>query len=471
MAAIRTRSALAFALALVGSACTENTGATPPPAPPPAPAPPAPTPSVVPAPATAAPSASAAAAPSAAPDATPPAASGPPADLNVLVISIDSLRSDMPWNGYERDIAPNLTKFEKTSVSYTRAYSVSSYTAMSLGGFLSGRYPGTLHRNGYFFEQYGDDVHMFPELLQKAGIRTINAHAHFYFDKKQVGFQRGFDVTKIVPGLEADNKTDNNVTSPKHLELAKQMLSDKASSSGRFFAWFHFLDPHDVYIAHDGYGPFGSGKKPRDKYDSEVAFTDAHVGKLIDFVDAQPWGKRTAIIVTADHGEGFGERKMHRHGFELYEVLVHVPLMIRMPGAPARRIDTPRSNIDLAPTIVDAMGAKAELPFEGQSLVKELYGAKAEERDVIVDLPRTTDNDRRRAMIQGKYKVIAYGDDHAFEVFDVVADPGETDNLKKSDRATYDRMVAAYKARVASIKDVCPKFTEKLKGKVKGKRC
>ncbi len=473
MARLRSRTALALALALTGGACTETTRANPPAAPPAAPAPPPPAPTVVPPAGSAEPAASAAPAGSATPadPSVTQAAFSPPPDLNVLVISIDSLRADMPWSGYPRDIAPNLTKFEKTAVSYTRAYSMSSYTAMSLGGFLSGRYPGTLHRNGYFFEQYADDVHMFPELLQKAGIRTVNAQAHFYFDKKQVGFQRGFDVTKIVPGLEADNKTDNNVTSPKHLKLAQDLLSDKANTGGRFFAWFHFLDPHDVYIAHDGFGPYGTGKKPRDKYDSEVAYTDSHVGKLIEFVDAQPWGKRTAIIVTSDHGEGFGERKMHRHGFEIYEVLVHVPLMIRMPGAAPRRIDVPRSNVDLAPTIVDAMGAKADLPFDGQSLVKEIYGAPPEPRDVIVDLPRTTDNDRRRALVQGKYKVIAYGDDQVFEVFDVVADPEESQDLKKSDRATFDRMVAAYKARVARIKDVCPKFTEKLRGKTKGKRC
>jgi arylsulfatase A-like enzyme len=469
--ALRSSSVLPLTFALVAAACAQ--GAPPPATPPPAPpAPPAPAPAVVP---SAAPS-TAADAPKPATSATPAAdaaapAAGPPPDLNVLVISIDSLRADMPWAGYGRDIAPNLTKFEKTAVSYTRAYSVSSYTAMSLGGFLSGRYPGTLHRNGYFFEQYGEDVHMFPELLQKAGIRTVNAQAHFYFDKKQVGFQRGFDVTKIVPGLEADNKTDNNVTGPKHLALAEQLLSDKTNTQGRFFAWFHFLDPHDVYIQHEGFGPYGSGKKPRDKYDSEVAFTDANVGKLIDFVDAQPWGKRTAIIVTSDHGEAFGERKMHRHGFELYEVLVHVPLMIRMPGAAPRHIDVPRSNVDLAPTIVDAMGVTPDLPFDGKSNLKEIYGAPAEARDVVIDLPRTTDNDRRRALVQGNYKVIAYGDDEAFEVFDVVADPEESTNLKKTDKATYDRMVAAYKARVASIKDVCPKFTEKLRGKNKARRC
>src|SRR5262249_56047081 len=83
----------------------------------------------------------------AAPEASATADAGPlkapPGKLNVLLLTIDSLRADMPWSGYERtDIAPTLTAFEKSSVSYTRAYSISSYTAMSLGGLLADRYPG-----------------------------------------------------------------------------------------------------------------------------------------------------------------------------------------------------------------------------------------------------------------------------------------------------------------------------------------
>ncbi len=102
---------------------------------------------------------------------------GPPADLNMLLITVDCLRADMPWAGYERPIAPNLTDLEKRAVSYTNAYSLSSYTSMSVGGMLGGRYPGEMKRDGYFFGHYRDNP-MFPERLQAAGIRTVSAHAH-----------------------------------------------------------------------------------------------------------------------------------------------------------------------------------------------------------------------------------------------------------------------------------------------------
>ena len=459
--------ALAAAAFLACSACASDPAQTPASAP---------FPSAIPPVASAAspPPASAAASESAAPSASPVAsaapaagpATAPPGKLNVLLITIDSLRADMPWNGYARDIAPVLTAFEKKAVSYTRAYSISSYTAMSLGGLLGGHYPGEMERSGYFFSSYPDSVVMFPELLQKAGVRTMAGHAHFYFDQK-AGFRQGFDDYQIVPGLVADNTTDKNITSPQHVEMAKKMLSDKANVGKTFFAWFHFLDPHDQYMPHEGIGPYG--KSARDKYDAEVTYVDQHVGKLLEFVDQQPWGKDTAVIVSSDHGEAFGEHKMHRHGFEIYEMLVRVPLMIRAVGITPRRIDTPRSAMDLPRTILELTGAPPEPSFQGTSLVSEMYGKPAEERDVIVDLPRTSDNDRRRALIHGKYKLLSFGDDDAYGLYDVVADPLEKDDLKRKDKALFEEMKKRYKG--AALKDICPKHTEKLKDKKKGKRC
>jgi choline-sulfatase len=430
------------------------------PAPPPLPSPPPPVASVV-------PSASVTAV--VAEPVAPVALTRPPGKLNVVLITIDSLRADMPWAGYGRDIAPNLAAFEKRAVDYTHAYSVSSYTAMSLPGLLAGRYPAELERSGYFFSSYPESVVMFPELLHRAGVRTMGAHAHFYFDKEHGGLHHGFDVWEIVKGITANNKTDENITSPKHVELAEKMLSDKANTEKTFFAWFHFMDPHDEYMPHAGIGPFG--KSARDKYDAEVAFTDQHVGKLLEYISTQPWADRTAIIVSSDHGEAFGEHKMHRHGFELYEMLLRVPLLVQAPGITPRRIDTPRSAIDLAPTILDLTETPPDPSMQGVSLVPELYGKPPEPRDVIADLPRTSDNDRRRAFIHGHYKLIAWGDDYSWEFFDIAADPGEEHDIKRAEPAAFAEMKQRYKDAVKRVKDICPKHTDKLKGKSKGRRC
>ncbi len=384
-----------------------------------------------------------------------------PQDLNVIVLSIDSLRADMPWNGYARQIAPRLTELEKRAVSYTHAYAISSYTSMSLGGLLGGRLPSGMKRSGFFFGKYSADNVLFPEVLQAADVRTISAHAHGYF--KDAGFEQGFDVFEIVPGIIFKNETDPNVTSPQHEAIAERQLGDPALDTKRFFAWYHFLDPHDQYVAHDKDGIPPYGPKLRDKYDVEVTYTDRYLGKLLDFIEAKPWGKRTAIIVTADHGEAFGEHGMFAHGFELWENLVRVPMFFVIPGVAPKRIDTPRSAIDLAPTILELLhvdkAAKDKsggaLELEGKSLVDEMTGKEAPaERDVIVDLPMTSDNDKRRALVRGNKKIIAYGKEEALRFYDLAADPTEEHPITKGE--AFDDIAKPYRTLSKNIKEVAP---------------
>jgi choline-sulfatase len=271
----------------------------------------------------------------------------------------------------------------------------------------------------------------------------------------------------MVPDLRWSNVTDLEITSDRHAALARRILSQEANTRGRFFAWFHFMDPHDQYRAHPEVPPYG--RSNRDRYDAEVTFTDQHLRALVTWVRAQSWGARTAIIVTADHGECFGEHGHYRHGFELWQELVHVPWIFVLPGAAPRRIEVTRSHLDLAPTVLDLLGVPADPAFTGRSLVPELYGAEAEARDVIVDLPRTSDNDRRRALIHGRHKVIAYGDDSRFEVYDLVADPGETQNLARTDRPTFLAMVQRYRDAQPALRVENPYACRTLRGAPAGR--
>ncbi len=378
----------------------------------------------------------------------PPAAvRRPPEDCNVVLISIDSLRADMPWTGYPRPIAPRLTQLEASAVSYTQAYAVSSYTSTSLGGLLAGRLPSELNRSGYFFGMYKNNV-FFPQTLRRAGIRTMGVMAHTYFGN--AGFDAGFDVWKLVPGLTWDPNTDRDITSPQSERIAEEVLGDAANDSGRFFFWVHFMDPHDQYMRHPG---IDWGKRTRDYYDGEVTFTDEYVGRLVDFIHGRPWAARTVIIVTSDHGEEFGEHMM-RHAFEVWQALVHVPLFVVAPGAAPRRIHAARSAIDIAPTIVDLFGVDSDAPMSGKSLVNEIYGGPTEERDVIVDLPMTSDSGRRRALIHGTDKLICFDDDTFCRLFDLAKDPLEKSPIMNG--SAYKAMRARYDAAAKSIQEVTP---------------
>ena len=324
---------------------------------------------------------------------------------------------------------------------------------MSLGGLLAGKLPGELSRDGFFFGTYHKNNLFFPELLQKAGVHTIGAHAHGYF--KDAGFQQGFDTWEIVPNLVWDNTTDKNITAPQHEALAEKLLSDPAleAPDARFFAWFHFLDPHDQYLPHEPEVP-SWGRLRRDQYDGEITFTDKYVGKLLDFVASRPYGDRTAIILSADHGEGLGEHNHYAHGFELWEMLVRVPFIVYIPGVTPRHVDAPRGALDVAPTICELMGVPPDSGFEGVSLVPELYGKPAEPRDVILDLPTTSDSDRRRALIHENLKLVAFGDDRYVHVYDLEKDPDELEMLVKG--PVYDAMKERYFAFEKTVKDIPP---------------
>jgi arylsulfatase A-like enzyme len=380
-------------------------------------------------------------------------ASAPRGSYNVLLIMIDSLRADMPWAGYPRQIAPWLSRFAERSALYPRAYSISSYTAKSVAPALTGKYPSEMVRDGYYFTRWFPENVFIGERAQQAGHRTLAGHAHGYFLSgiRSLGLDQGFDDYRLLPGTFLDLQGVANITGEALNGLAKEMLSDPRNvalpSGKRFFAYFHFLDPHFTYIKHDGFPDYG--KERRDLYDNEVAYSDHWVGDLVSWALAQPWGGRTAVIITADHGEAFGEHGRFRHGYELWEPLIRVPLFIYVPGGTARRVELPRSHIDLAPTIADLLGIGAPGMFRGQSLVPEVLGAKPEPRAVVCDLPRSDLMDRRRALISGDYKLLCFGDDRECRMFNVTRDFSEARELSQAEPEKRAEMKALY-AKVSS---------------------
>lgn len=385
----------------------------------------------------------------------------PDRPLNVLLILVDSMRADMPWAGYSRPIAPNLTALEAESISYTRGYAISSYTAKSVGGLLAGKYPSSLRRSGFFFTKYSAADTFFPELLQAAGVRTMAGHGHMYMKRGNM-MDQGFDDWRVVDGIDFDAQTDKNVTSQKLTPMAIEQLGT-VKADKPFFMYLHYMDPHDVYVTHKE-GP-DWGKSARDRYDQEIFYTDLWIGKLLEHCKAQPWWSKTAVIVSADHGEGFGEHNVYRHAFALWDMLTHVPLFVHLPEQAGRRVDVPRSAIDIGPTILDLMGVDAPAgEFAGKSLVEELYGReKPAPRPVILDLPADSNNPRVRALIDGDYKLMVYDKGWRKDLYNLKTDPGETKDLAKAEPERFKQMVELFESTWAEIKQVQPYGGNKLK--------
>jgi choline-sulfatase len=363
--------------------------------------------------------------------------------LHVLLIIADSLRADMPWTGYDRPIAPWLTAFAQRSVTYTRAYSISSSTARSVGPLLVGKYPSEMERNDLFFSRWYPSNEFVSERLSAAGHHTAALLTHSYFTPGANGIDQGFLDYVVIPGKRVAAADEASKPARRTTERARKMMqaaAERVTGDQRFFAYVHYIDPHAPYRPHRGRPTWGN--RLRDLYDQEVHYTDEWIGNLVDWAQAQPWGKSLAVIVTADHGEGLGEHGHYKHGYELWEELTRVPLIVHVPGVTARRIDLPRSQIDLAPTLLELMGMARSGDLSGVSLVPEIRGGTSERRTVVLDLPGDDLQEQRRAIIEGDLKLILSGKDQRAALFDLEADPEERKNLAPVDDARLRHMLA-----------------------------
>ncbi len=350
-----------------------------------------------------------------------------PPDLNVLLITVDTLRHDLGYVGYPRPISRNLDQLAAKSVVFERAYALASYTGKSIGPLLIGKYPSETQRGFLHFNRFGTDETFVQERLQAAGVRTLSVQGHWYFTP-EYGVGRGFDVLDLSASpAKRQLDGDKTVNSDKLSDAAIAQLSRPENTNGRFFMWVHYLDPHAEYIRHKG---FDFGNRGRDLYDSEVAFSDQQIGRVLDFVASSELGSRTAIIVTSDHGEAFGEHGMWRHGFELWEALVRVPLIVHVPGVAARRHDVRRGAIDLVPTLLSLFGVplpSADQRLSGQPLVDDIFmppGYVPSQRPIFIDMSAGPYNEERQALIDDDIKLIMSGG-RAIGLYDLGRDPAE----------------------------------------------
>ena len=329
--------------------------------------------------------------------------------LDLGFLSIDTVRADVLDDA--RNPTPNLNKLAQRAIQFKRAYAPASYTGKSMGPFIIGKNSSETNRDFSHFNAFRKEIFL-QQRLHDAGIRTISVQGYWYFYSAPYGFERGFDLidSNASPGqgyIEGDRTTNAD----KQADRVIVQLRDHENINQRFYLWAHFTDPHAEYVRHAG---FDFGNDAKGKYLGEVAFVDAQIGRVIATIADSPIAQRTAIIVTSDHGEAFGEHGMLRHGFELWEPLIRVPLIVYVPGLTPRIVDVRRSLIDLVPTVLELMQVQVPDGHEGdflsgQSFVPDLVGVPNEsgkQRPVFVDMSAGPNNAERQAFIQGDFKLI-----------------------------------------------------------------
>jgi len=380
-------------------------------------------------------------APSAAAASAPLAPIAPRADAfkgNLLIITIDALRADrLGVAGYGRpagrSLTPTLDALAHKGTYFRRAWAQAPNTPKSFPVILTGRYPSDIawDKPGTNYPNLLPTNHTFFETLAAAGLKPIGIFSHFYFTADR-GISRGFaEWSDDGAGTIAESNKD--VASPRIVPRVIERLRQAAAKKEHFVLWTHLFEPHSSYMPHKEFPTSLSGVPGlMEKYDYEIAFCDSWVGKLIDAVKQLGLADNTAIVVMADHGEAFGEHKVYFHGQDLFDEQLRVPLIFVVPGHAPQVSTEPVALVDVAPTLIDLVGAPIPANMRGRSLLPIILNGKpaGAPHPIFSELlPATAWPHHATMMLDDGHKLIHRISDRRWELYDMGHDPGEKTNL------------------------------------------
>ena len=323
-----------------------------------------------------------------------------------LLISVDALRADhLGSYGYPRPTTPHIDALAKDAVVFEHAYAPTPHTSYSVTSLMTGKYMRPLLLQGV-----AQDSDTWAGLFRTYGYRTAAFYppAVFFIDPDR--FQSFRDTF-----LGFEYRWVEFAEGPRRVQQLRAYL-DSAPDDKRLFTWVHLFAPHEPYENHPEF-PFG--ERDLDRYDSEVRFADQTVGELVEaFRAGRP---NSVVILTADHGEEFGEHGGHYHGTSVYEEQVRVPLIISAPGSlGARRIAEPVQTIDLLPTLLTALDIPKPPRLRGRDLGPLLAARRPEGPGLVL-----AETDEQTLLGQGSLRLICARKLGACKLFDLARDAGE----------------------------------------------
>ena len=393
-----------------------------------------------------------------------------PADAgNVLLIVVDTLRADhLPAWGYSHGSTPNLDAFAQDAVRFDQAFSNASWTRPSFASILSGRMPSS-HTVMGKSSRLPDEVTTLAEAMQDGGFATAGFVTNFNVEGRW-NFAQGFDSYRFLEpdyvfGADADASkllllqvarrvrekvrgmmgtvapgADYQDAERVNRELTGWLENAPADRPWLLFA--AYMDPHDPYFTHpysgNGYSRAAhqnpdpaEANRLRALYNGEITYWDEHFGALINDLKQRGLYDDMTIIVTADHGEEFGDHGGFWHGDTLYDEQLRVPLFVKLPGN-ARGGTVTRhwvQSIDIMPTLLSQQGLPRPEGVQGGDLFEgtdQVYAEESHAGNILESLRQRRGTDERKLITanEGNPRGLP-----ATELFDVDVDPGEQNNV------------------------------------------
>ncbi len=405
---------------------------------------------------------------------------GSPTPPNVLLIVVDTLRFDhVGCYGHVRDTSPAVDRLAAEGVRFERAYVTAPWTKPSVASMITGLYPSA-HRANQLESIASESLLTLAEILRDRGYATGGVVSAQLLTAKR-GFAQGFEIYR-----EGNARGVKHVSTPGVTRKAADLLDRFAAGERPFFLFAHYFDPHYTYTDHSGidFARAGAGRLTgdetvqelrslladlsqeelgflRDLYDEEIRFTDRGVEELLSHARELGLESNTLIVLTSDHGEEFRERGWLGHTRSLYEELIRVPWIVRLPGglgrlggsgrsARGRILREPVSLVSLTPTILELIGIDPTgFWFQGQSLAGLILGQTDSAPGVIFAEVDYRPGDRelpikrthKKAILIDRFKLIRDDETGTVEVYDLEADPGERENLAPTRPELVDRLL------------------------------
>lgn len=361
-------------------------------------------------------------------------------DMNVVWVAFDALRADhVGCLGYSRRTTPHLDALADSASLFSRAVAPIPASAMGYSCALTGLFARVSAAYGAEFSvpmPVPADLPL-PELLRRSGWRTAAVTAFYAAVAAQPNFKThraGFEI------FESDEK-GVEPTAREVVDRGLTLADAFAGGRERFFLWLHFMEPHAPYSFHPEYE---FGRRPIDAYDAEIAEADAQLGRLVEGLRSRRLWEKTILVIFGDHGEGFGEHNNREHGGSLHDHQVRVPLLIRVPGLPARKITHWVGLQDLPRTMLTLLDIPDRHPRLGRDLGPLITGTAvdwpdwtyAERAASAVRKPRSWE----RGIWSGDLKLLWKPHHATVEVYDLARDPRELENLADLARPEHRRL-------------------------------